>query len=364
VSVAAVDQLVVVKNLWRKLLAGGSLPRDSELLMARVLGVIYVCAAILTAVSLIFSGPSTEDEPVLAVVTLLWVVGGAGVLRFSDRVSRATTFSFAVLASVLVCLSIYFAGLASGIYSGIFVWLAVFAACFLPMRLSVGLMAWILSTYAITLAIVDNSGGFSSFTRWFTTVFVLAVLWASASWLVRGRAQVEETLRLEVGERKRLQGELRHAAGHDPLTDLPNRRRLAEDAKREFARSDRTGSPMTIAVLDLDRFKQFNDSRGHADGDELLCQVATLWRKALRATDVLARVGGDEFVALLPDCGVDRAEPVLDRLRQIVPFGQSCSIGFTEVEHGELLERALARADGSLYDGKERGRDRIARAPA
>jgi diguanylate cyclase (GGDEF)-like protein len=351
-----------VKNLWRKLLAGGSLPRDSELLMARVLGVLYCCAAILTGVSLIFTGPSTADASELSVITVLWVVGGAGLIWLSRRVSRAATVFFAVLASVLVCLSIHSAGLASGIYSGTFVWLAVFAACFLPMRISLGLMAWILTAYAITLAVVDNSGGFSSFTRWFTVAFVLIVLWSSASWLVRGRARIEETLRLEVGERKRLQGELRHAADHDPLTGLPNRRRLAEDAKREFARAERTGSPLSIAVLDLDEFKQFNDSRGHAAGDELLRQVAELWRKELRATDVLARVGGDEFVALLPDCGVGLAEPVLDRLRCVVPFSQSCSIGFTEVGHGELLEQALARADGSLYKGKQGGRDRLAQA--
>jgi diguanylate cyclase (GGDEF)-like protein len=330
--------------------------------MARVLGVLYVCAAILTGVSLLFSGPETEDVSVLTVITLLWVAVGAGVLRFSSRVSRTTTFFLAVLASVLVCLSIYFAGLASGIYSGTFVWMAVFAACFLPMRLSAGLMAWILTTYAITLAIVGNSGGFSSFTRWFTVAFVLAVLWSSASWLVRGRAQVEETLRLEVGERERLQDQLRHAADHDPLTNLPNRRRLADEAKREFARSERTGSPLTIAVLDLDRFKQFNDSQGHAAGDDLLRQVGALWREELRTPDVLARVGGDEFVTLLPDCTAAVAEPVLERLRSVVPLAQNCSIGFTEVEHGELFEQALARADRLLYVAKESGRDRVAQA--
>jgi diguanylate cyclase (GGDEF)-like protein len=155
-----------------------------------------------------------------------------------------------------------------------------------------------------------------------------------------------------------------HQARTDPLTGLPNRRGLTETLAREVARAGRTGSPLALALLDLDHFKRFNDERGHATGDELLAAAATSWSRVLRETDLLARWGGEEFVVVLPDTTPDAATTVLDRLRAATPMDQTCSVGVVAVDLlAELpVDDALRRADAALYVSKEAGRDRVTAA--
>lgn len=150
----------------------------------------------------------------------------------------------------------------------------------------------------------------------------------------------------------RLSESLRQRADTDPLTGLLNRNGFLTAAVRERAIADRTRAPLTLAVLDLDGFKQVNDQLGHAAGDRLLAEMADAWRARLRAGDILARHGGDEFVLLLPATSPAEAGEVLERLSaEGLPIGWS--IGFSEWSPGEDLDTGLARADRDLYRVKQ-----------
>jgi len=159
-------------------------------------------------------------------------------------------------------------------------------------------------------------------------------------------------------QRTDLLAQLRATARTDPLTGLPNRRVWDEDLARELARARRHGGSLCLALLDLDRFKAFNDDHGHQAGDELLAAAATAWRPELRATDTLARYGGEEFAVLLPHSDATSARAVVERLLAAVPFGQTASAGIAVWDGVERAEQLLARADAALYRAKNAGRAR------
>ncbi|HEY8326943.1 MAG TPA: diguanylate cyclase [Rhodanobacter sp.] len=120
----------------------------------------------------------------------------------------------------------------------------------------------------------------------------------------------------EVTELRRVERELEHRASHDPLTGLPNRRRLQCELQYAIAHATQTGDGLAVLYLDLDGFKGANDRGGHDTGDRLLREVAQRLQQGLRQGDLVARVGGDEFVALLPGCrDAEAARTVADSLR-------------------------------------------------
>jgi diguanylate cyclase (GGDEF)-like protein len=143
---------------------------------------------------------------------------------------------------------------------------------------------------------------------------------------------------------------LRDDARTDRLTGALNRAGLEQAGPTRLAESDRRGEPLTVAVIDLDGFKQVNDTRGHAAGDQLLVDTTDHWREVLRGEDVLARSGGDEFVLLLSGTTRAEAREVLGRLRAGSP--SAWSYGLALHEPGEPLERAVASADRELYLAK------------
>ena len=145
----------------------------------------------------------------------------------------------------------------------------------------------------------------------------------------------------------------------DPLTSLPNRRHWDEELARELALARRRHSPLCVALLDLDRFKDFNDAHGHREGDRMLRKSAAAWRMALRGSDFLARYGGEEFAVLLPDCELGDAATVIERLRPATPEGQTVSAGIAEWNGYEATSALLDRADLALYEAKRGGRDRV-----
>ena len=159
-------------------------------------------------------------------------------------------------------------------------------------------------------------------------------------------------------ERERLLAELEAAARTDPLTGLANRRVWDDELPRELARAGRYRQPVTIALLDLDRFKDFNDEHGHQAGDTLLRNAAAAWSEQTRDVDLLARFGGDEFAVLLPNCGPDSALQALERVRAATPGRQTCSAGVAQWNGVEDADALLARADRALYEAKREGRDR------
>ena len=163
-------------------------------------------------------------------------------------------------------------------------------------------------------------------------------------------------------ENVQLMADFHHLAVTDSLTGLENRRHFFEVAETEFSRSRRTGRPLAALMIDIDHFKAINDAHGHATGDSVLTSVAAACRRELRGHDLLARYGGDELVALLPDTDLDAAMVTAARLRDAtvaagaqVPV--TLSIGVATSEGCTDLPAVLQRADTALYAAKQSGRD-------
>ena len=146
-------------------------------------------------------------------------------------------------------------------------------------------------------------------------------------------------------------------ADRDPVTGVFSRRKFHEEIEREMSRARRSGQPLSLVLLDLDHFKRMNDRQGHVQGDRHLRQTAQGWVRQLRAGDMLARFGGEEFVVILPDSELPKGREAADRLRAAVPGGETASAGVAEWDGKELAEALLARADKALYEAKAAGRN-------
>lgn len=195
-------------------------------------------------------------------------------------------------------------------------------------------------------------------------ILVGAPLYPASEWrrmflLVVLSGVVGATVQRLVRRQEELSDQLAELALVDSLTDLPNRRAWDERLRTELARADRTGDALSVALIDLDNFKRFNDEFGHPAGDELLQACALAWLRQLRSSDVLARHGGEEFAVLLPDCAVKSAVETAERLRSTMPDGRTCSIGVAERVPGEDGASLITRADSALYAAKAAGRDRV-----
>jgi diguanylate cyclase (GGDEF)-like protein len=164
--------------------------------------------------------------------------------------------------------------------------------------------------------------------------------------------------------------ELALASRRDALTGLPNRRAFEEDLARAAARAERSGTPLAVVALDVDRFKAVNDAHGHAAGDAVLRAVAARAASAIRAGDVLARLGGEEFGILLPGADLTRAAEAAERVRAAIAaapveaearaLAVTASFGCAERAAGEAPHALMARADARLYEAKRAGRNRVA----
>jgi diguanylate cyclase (GGDEF)-like protein len=159
--------------------------------------------------------------------------------------------------------------------------------------------------------------------------------------------------------RGELHDRLANAATTDRLTGLPNRREWDERAPRELARAARSGNPVCLALLDLDHFRAFNDAHGHAAGDTLLKSCAARWWDRVRSVDLLARLGGEEFALLLPNCIAPDAVVTVERLRAATKDLRATSVGLAQWDMQEPLESLMLRADVALYKAKKMGRDRV-----
>lgn len=184
--------------------------------------------------------------------------------------------------------------------------------------------------------------------------------------------------RVEEAEQEitRLQSELAQTSKmvrHDQLTGALNRKGLDEALGREVGRAGRRATPLCLALLDVDNFKALNDSYGHQTGDDALVHLASVIRETLRPHDTLARFGGEEFIVLLPDTGIDDAVKALARLQReltkrfflhqndriLITF----SAGATQVDPAEDSAAAIARADAAMYQAKRAGKNRVVVAP-
>lgn len=185
-----------------------------------------------------------------------------------------------------------------------------------------------------------------------------------------GKVRYFSTIARDITERKQMEARLEYLASHDFLTGILNRARFQEELERELARARRYGTSGTLIFLDLDNFKDINDTLGHQAGDQVLRRVAQVLRSRLRSTDILARLGGDEFVVLLPHTSVSDArivgEAILERLRQEVTevdgrlIRLRASLGIVAYpDQGEQVEDLLIGADMTMYEAKRAGGHRI-----
>jgi diguanylate cyclase (GGDEF)-like protein len=287
--------------------------------------------------------PISPSEPtgLIAVLGVLAFLLGCGIWLFGERIPAwgfpLLTAVGALTASALVARASTHGGMMITAFS--YPWIAIYAAHFFPRRVVVALALLITAGFGAGLLIdgLPHAGLY-----W---VVVTATTWSIC---------------IVLGE---LSESLRRQADTDPLTGLLNRSGFLAVAEREHAIAQRTGNPLTVAVLDLDGFKQINDLHGHGVGDRLLVDLGRSWQRRLRAGDILARHGGDEFVLLLPSTSVDDAGAVIERMRdESLPV--NWSIGVCAWLSQESLDQCLTRADERLYGVKNGMRVRDARTAA
>ena len=179
-------------------------------------------------------------------------------------------------------------------------------------------------------------------------------------------AELERKVEERTVELRDLNLELNRLATTDSLTGAWNRRYFEQAAAFEIARTDRYGDPLALLMLDIDHFKLLNDTHGHPVGDKVLVELTRRVRPRLRATDIWARWGGEEFVALLPDTNGEDAVRLAEKLRQLIagePFpgiGQvTASFGVAEFRPDETADHWFTRVDKALYAAKKAGRNRV-----
>jgi diguanylate cyclase (GGDEF)-like protein len=175
----------------------------------------------------------------------------------------------------------------------------------------------------------------------------------------------------DITQRKRLEKDLQHQAHFDHLTGLANRRYFLNQGRSELARIGRYGGALSLIMFDIDHFKRINDTYGHDIGDLVLQKIATISRKTMRKSDIIGRIGGEEFVVLLPHADKQRAMRAAERLRAAIAKGQvqpqggsplhfTASFGvITTNDKSQNINELLIQVDAAMYRAKQSGRNRV-----
>lgn len=184
--------------------------------------------------------------------------------------------------------------------------------------------------------------------------------------IVRARVRNHLALQRARAELAIKNEELERLAIQDKLTGLYNRRKLDKSLAQEITRAGRYGRPLSIIMLDLDHFKEVNDTHGHPTGDAVLVETAARLRKALRTSDILGRWGGEEFLILCPETGLQATAGLANRLLRDYTASEfptagrrTASFGVATHRAGDRPEELLSRADAALYCAKKKGRNRV-----
>jgi diguanylate cyclase (GGDEF)-like protein/PAS domain S-box-containing protein len=180
--------------------------------------------------------------------------------------------------------------------------------------------------------------------------------------------KANEMLKIKIDTITALQRQLKEQAIRDPLSTLHNRRFLLERIDDDFEMTRRNGQSLSIVMIDIDHFKNINDTHGHLAGDTVITELAKLLRKGIRRTDLICRYGGDEFLIVLFDCDAARALKVIENIRKML-YSSSIAYKDTRIKvslsagistypsDGNTFKKVSARADGALYFSKNNGRN-------
>lgn len=159
---------------------------------------------------------------------------------------------------------------------------------------------------------------------------------------------------------------LHDMATKDDKTGVYNTRFFTNVFELELERAKRGKQKLSLAMIDIDHFKKFNDTYGHLVGDEVLYELAQNLQETIRRYDVLARFGGEEFLVLLPETSITKAKIATERMRngldrspKLKKYGVTVSIGVTEYKEGDTMKKMIKRADKALYSAKKNGRNRV-----
>jgi diguanylate cyclase (GGDEF)-like protein len=357
---------------WSSLLLGrriDPLQRSfHERLLRRRVSLLAGVLALLMLVWIPLDAAGLPGDEFLAVL-LIRLVLCAGLLGIALRLRRPgpMRWTLAALGIVLMGQCLAFCAMQSALSPGTpailvlgyelfpFVLLAQLALFPLPALHTLLLGAALLGARAMALL----SMGRGTQLEFIGDLWLMALLLAISIWAAA--AQFSLLLNLLSARRD---------AAHDALTGLANRRAALDRLTSEVARARRSGNPLSVLMLDLDRFKSVNDTWGHAVGDMVLVETAGILRSELRGEDLGVRFGGEEFLAILSGTDVEAARHVAERIRRRTAESRVCandndvihitiSIGVAMFDGREDAASLIARADAALYRAKERGRDRV-----
>lgn len=338
-------------------------------------------AAAVIALALVLSYEFTFWKPLLFLAQLSVVSGllmtWDGFRRFTGRRPLSLEFMIAFTAIVLVWLiaSAQFLHSPEFLVVGNAILIAVLSALIARELLTVKTIAramrvtgWIFvinaTVFFIRVSVVNHTHNGQTIDPVDPSgVAAFMLLW----WLC---VSIAVTLGMILMTSERLQADLDGQANRDPLTGALNRRSFALFTEKAMAQSRRHNKPLSVMIMDLDRFKLINDRLGHEAGDEMLCRFVATADEALRDDDIFCRYGGEEFVALLPNTTAQKALVAAERLRatfekvatEVIPDNTlrpiTVSIGIADLGRDEDFESLLRRADTALYDAKAAGRNR------
>ena len=329
---------------------------ESPRFMWGMLAVLYAAGALIGALSLIVPHPESFDDQALWSNVALAAVASAIAAYGARRWPLWALHAMLGLGVLAVTRAAYYSHDPSGFYTLLYVWIGLYVVFFFSRRTALLYLAAIAVAYAVLLVAEHANAGLA---RWVTTIGTIVLAAFLIDSLVRRVRRIARESASIARERAELMATLAEVARTDELTGLANRRAWDEALERELARAQRDSTPLCIGIVDLDRFKDYNDVHGHQAGDRLLKQLAAAWGAELRATDVLARYGGEEFALALPGCDLDDAAILVERLRGATPSEQTASAGLVRWDGTESAERLFGRADKALYAAKDSGRDRV-----
>lgn len=293
---------------------------------ARILARAYLISAVVLVLGAAFPYSPTTPRLGLVVIALVALAVGVTVHVYRRRVLSWHVHAALVLATVGTSLRAATASTDTGavLVPVGYMWIAIFSAVFHRPRV----LARHLGVIGVGLGVGLWVAGVPSLPQ---TWAILTATSACVAVVLNGRVV-----------------DLRREATADPLTGVLTRRALHHAVELEMVRAERTGQPLTLALIDLDDFKRINDEEGHAAGDAVLVGLTEAWRSVLRPEDALGRYGDDEFMLVLPRTDLDGAELVLARLRSDL-CGWSAGVA---VWRGEGLHEWITAADQDLYAAK------------